>query len=609
LNGVNGVNGVNGYHSHDMDIISASAASTTTSLTNGHLSHLNGMQTLPHVRSSGVGNAEITESQTESQQSSQQQPNNNQQSGSVTQSVSQQSATQSVQQSPTNNSSAMSNNAVNSANNSGSLKPKTMVATPEQVMKLYMNKLTPYEHHEIFNYPQIYFIGANAKKRPGIIGGPNNCGYDDDQGSYTHIAHDHLAYRYEVLKVIGKGSFGQVVKAYDHKCHLHVALKMVRNEKRFHRQAQEEIRILEHLRKQDKDNSYNIIHMFDHFVFRSHTCITFELLSINLYELIKKNKFQGFSLQLVRKFAHSLLQCLDLLYRNKIIHCDMKPENVLLKQQGRSGIKVIDFGSSCYEHQRVYTYIQSRFYRAPEVILGARYGMPIDMWSLGCILAELLTGYPLLPGEDEGDQLSCIIELLGMPPQKLLDQSKRAKNFISSKGYPRYCTVTTLPDGTTVLNGGRSRRGKPRGPPGSRELQTALKGCDDPMFLDFIRRCLEWDPGTRMTPNAALRHGWLRRRLPRPPPTGEKSNNITDSPSGTLTSIRSTTNSGTSRTSNGNNAKMNTIASMHSSSNSGSAVTSKRASDNGLDLRHNSTAGSNVTLASTKLPQIPNTIT
>ena len=56
-----------------------------------------------------------------------------------------------------------------------------MVATPEQVMKLYINKLTPYEHHEIFNYPQIYFIGANAKKRPGIIGGPNNCGYDDEQ--------------------------------------------------------------------------------------------------------------------------------------------------------------------------------------------------------------------------------------------------------------------------------------------------------------------------------------------------------------------------------------------------------------------------------------------
>jgi len=236
------------------------------------------------------------------------------------------------------------------------------------------------------------------------------------------------------LKILGKGSFGQVLKCYDHKLGSHIALKIVRNEKRFHRQAQEEIRILEHLKKQDKDNTFNVIHMYESFSFRNHICITFELLSMNLYELIKKNKFAGFSLQLVRKFTHSILQCLDALTKNKIIHCDLKPENILLKQQGRSGIKVIDYGSSCYEHQRIYTYIQSRFYRAPEVILGAKYGMPIDMWSLGCIIAELLTGYPLFPGEDEADLLACIIELIGMPPNKILEVSKRARNFISSKG-------------------------------------------------------------------------------------------------------------------------------------------------------------------------------
>lgn len=299
-------------------------------------------------------------------------------------------------------------------------KTKPLVVTPEQVMKLYAYKLTPYEQHEIFGYSQVYFIGANAKKRQGLLGATNNCGYDDEHGSYLHVPHDHIAYRYEMLKIIGKGSFGQVIKAYDHKTQQHVALKMVRNEKRFHRQAQTEILILDHLRKQDKDNSMNIIHMYDNFTFRNHTCITFELLSVNLYELIKKNKFQGFSIQLVRRFAYSILRCLEALYNNKIIHCDLKPENVLLKQQGRSGIKVIDFGSSCFESDRIYTYIQSRFYRAPEVILGAKYGMPIDMWSLGCILAELATGFPLLPGEDEFDQLACIIELLGIPPQKLL---------------------------------------------------------------------------------------------------------------------------------------------------------------------------------------------
>lgn len=344
---------------------------------------------------------------------------------------------------------------------------------------------------------------------------------------------------------------------YDHKLQQHLALKMVRNEKRFHRQAQEEIRILEHLRKQDRNGTMNVVHMLENFTFRNHICMTFELLSMNLYELIKRNKFQGFSLPLVRKFAHSILQCLEALSRHRIIHCDLKPENILLKQQGRSGIKVgnwahfwgtwgivclhpvnlslclsrwfvclyqvIDFGSSCFEHQRVYTYIQSRFYRAPEVILGSRYGLPIDMWSFGCILAELLTGYPLFPGEDEGDQLACVMELLGMPPQKVLEQAKRAKNFINSKGHPRYCGANTLPTGATVLTGSRSRRGKMRGPPGSKEWSVALKGCEDPTFTDFIKKCLDWDPSTRLTPSQALRHPWLYRRLPKPLPGTDKS--------------------------------------------------------------------------------------
>lgn len=86
------------------------------------------------------------------------------------------------------------------------------------------------------------------------------------------------------------------------------------------------------------------------------------------------------------------------LRQHSLIHCDLKPENILLMQPQRSAIKVIDFGSSCFVNERMYTYVQSRFYRSPEVIMGLPYGCEIDMWSFGCILAELYMGYPLFPG-------------------------------------------------------------------------------------------------------------------------------------------------------------------------------------------------------------------
>ena len=77
----------------------------------------------------------------------------------------------------------------------------------------------------------------------------------------------------------------------------------------------------------------------------------------------------------------------------------------------QTDIRVIDFGSACYENERAYSYIQSRFYRAPEVILGLPYTSPIDMWSLGCILVEMFTAYPLFAGENELEQLQCIMEV------------------------------------------------------------------------------------------------------------------------------------------------------------------------------------------------------
>ena len=213
---------------------------------------------------------------------------------------------------------------------------------------------------------------------------------------------------------------------------------------------------------------------------------------MNLYEFIKLHDFRGFSLKLIRRFTKQMLNSLVLLHSRKIIHCDLKPENVLLAHPAHSEIKVIDFGSSCHENERVYTYIQSRFYRSPEVILGMTYGMPIDMWSLGCILAELLTGYPIFPGENEQEQLACIMEVFGPPDKQLIEKATRKKLFFDSMGKPRL----------TVSSKGKRRR------PSSKTLQQALK-CDDEPFLDFLTKCLRWDPERRLKPEEAVQHEFI----------------------------------------------------------------------------------------------------
>lgn len=369
--------------------------------------------------------------------------------------------------------------------------PKERVS-PAQALK--MANLNIFERGEIIDFKDIYFCGThNAKKHVGDLSAQAaNFGYDDERGDYNIVTGDHLAYRYEIVDVLGKGSFGQVVSCIDHKNGVLVAVKIIRNKKRFHQQALTEVNLLQKLKHWDPLGRHSVVNFTQSFYFRGHLCISTELLGMNLYEFIKAHDFKGFSLKLIRRFTKQMLGTLVLLSTKKVIHCDLKPENVLLVHPMSSEVKVIDFGSSCFENEKVYTYIQSRFYRSPEVILGMSYGMPIDMWSLGCILAELHTGYPLFPGENEQEQLACIMEIFGPPEKHLIEKSSRRKLFFDSLGKPRL----------TVSSKGRRRR------PSSKDLRQVLK-CDDEAFLDFLSRCLRWDPARRMSPQDALDHEFI----------------------------------------------------------------------------------------------------
>lgn len=158
----------------------------------------------------------------------------------------------------------------------------------------------------------------------------------------------------------------------------------------------------------------------------------------------------------------------------------------------RPNIKLIDLGSSCFVSQRIYTYIQSRFYRAPEVILGIPYSSAIDTWSLGCVLFELYTGVPLFPGESEGDQLLCIMEVLGLPPGQLLQKASKKSVFFDDFGEPKIKT---------------NNRGKIR-IPDSRSLKNILKGADKE-FFDIVEACLQWEPEMRIKPQDALKNEYF----------------------------------------------------------------------------------------------------
>ena len=204
--------------------------------------------------------------------------------------------------------------------------------------------------------------------------------HDDEHSDYIVTPNERLNNRYVVESVIGKGSFGRVCKAYDELKNEYVAVKIVKSKRAFRKQAQIEIEILTSLHNGDPLDQNNIVRMKETFIHENHQCIVFELLSYNLYELLRDTKFHGVSLNLVRKFARQLLHTLDYSAKHAggIIHCDLKPENILLRNSRHSAIKVIDFGSACFQDKKMYTYIQSRFYRAPEVLLGCGYSCAIE---------------------------------------------------------------------------------------------------------------------------------------------------------------------------------------------------------------------------------------
>ncbi|XP_009072692.1 PREDICTED: homeodomain-interacting protein kinase 3 isoform X2 [Acanthisitta chloris] len=273
---------------------------------------------------------------------------------------------------------------------------------------------------------------AAASKQSGTSG----------DGDYQLVQHEVLCSvknTYEVLDFLGRGTFGQVVKCWKRGTNEIVAIKILKNHPSYARQGQIEVSILARLSTENADE-FNFVRAYECFQHRNHTCLVFEMLEQNLYDFLKQNKFSPLQLKVIRPILQQVATALKKLKSLGLIHADLKPENIMLVDPVRQPyrVKVIDFGSASHVSKTICsTYLQSRYYRAPEIILGLPFCEAIDMWSLGCVIAELFLGWPLYPGALEYDQIRYISQTQGLPGEQLLSMGTKTARF--------FCRETDAP--------------------------------------------------------------------------------------------------------------------------------------------------------------------
>lgn len=198
-----------------------------------------------------------------------------------------------------------------------------------------------------------------------------------------------------------------------------------------HKTGLRELEILKKLNDADPDDRFHCLRLYRHFFHKQHLCMVMEPLAMNLREVLKKyGKNVGLHVKAVRSYTQQLLLALKLLKKTGILHADIKPDNILVNESNLI-LKLCDFGSAAMATDNDITpYLVSRFYRAPEIILGIPYEYGIDMWSAGCTIYELYTGKILFSGKSNNQMLKFHMDVKGKFPHKVVRRGQfREQHF------------------------------------------------------------------------------------------------------------------------------------------------------------------------------------
>ncbi|XP_068092929.1 serine/threonine-protein kinase PRP4 homolog [Hyperolius riggenbachi] len=354
-------------------------------------------------------------------------------------------------------------------------------------------------------------FGKDFKENPNL-----RDNWTDAEGYYRVNIGEILEKRYNVYGYTGQGVFSNVVRARDMaRANQEVAVKIIRNNELMQKTGLKELEFLKKLNDADPDDKFHCLRLFRHFYHKQHLCLVFEPLSMNLREVLKKyGKDVGLHIKAVRSYSQQLFLALKLLKRCNILHADIKPDNILVNES-KTILKLCDFGSASHVADNDITpYLVSRFYRAPEIIIGKIYDYGIDMWSVGCTLYELYTGKILFPGKTNNHMIKLAMDLKGKMPNKMIRKGVFKEQHFDANLNFMYIEVdkVTEREKVTIMSTINP----------TKDLLADLIGCQRlpeeqrkkvHQLKDLLDQILMLDPAKRISINQALQHPFIQEKI------------------------------------------------------------------------------------------------